>query len=103
MVKLARKICAIAIFAALATVCISTNTFAASVEVDNFTDFQTAIANGDNVKLTDDISATGDMTFTKPLTIDLNGRQFKAQWAQLVIDADITVDDTSSAKMAKYI
>ena len=98
MVRLTKKVCAIAIFAALATVCISKNTFAADVEVDNFTNFQTAIANGDNIKLTDDIAATDDITFEKALTIDLNGHQFKAQWAKLIIDADINIDDTSSAK-----
>lgn len=105
MVRLTKKVCAIAIFAALATVCISTNTFAADVEVNNFTGFQTAIANGDNIKLTGDITATSgaELTLDKPLTIDLNGHEFDANWAKFHVESDIVIDDTSSNKDGRIV
>ncbi|MBR6961469.1 hypothetical protein IKH79_01760 [Candidatus Saccharibacteria bacterium] len=105
MVRLTKKVCAIAIFAALATVCISTNTFAADVEVNNYADFANAIANGDNIKLTGDITATSgaELTLDKPLTIDLNGHEFDANWAKFHVESDIVLDDTSSNKDGRVV
>lgn len=45
-------------------------------EVDTFEEFQAAIANDCNIKLTGDITATGKVTLAKNIVIDFNGHTY---------------------------
>ncbi len=99
MANYAKKVCAVAIFAAfVATAFLTTNAYAEEVEVSDFASLKTAIADGNDAKLMANFSMTSGIKFEKPMTLDLNGHKLNAAWKMIDVESTVTIDDTSSDK-----
>ena len=71
-----KKICTIALVAAMVLALIPATALAATTEAGNASELVDAIANaedGDTIQLTADIVVTEEIQVTKTLTIDMNG------------------------------
>lgn len=74
---------------------------AEEVEVSTFADAKAAISAGNDIKLMGDITATGNLSITKPVSIDLNGNTIDMGGYVFIAASNNTVLDSSDGKEGK--
>ena len=69
---------------------------AESVQVDTFEDFKTAVTNGGEIVLTDDITLTSNIFFKKETTLDLNGKTLATGAYTIVNQSNLEIVDNGT-------